>query len=91
MAGIAGVNPKRATTGSAAAARFAVLVALQYEIDIWEPLPSYPTGHAPLGAYFSSKYPRTIYRKEVFEVNADLSSMAASLARQANLPDSAAA
>lgn len=91
VAGIAGVNPKRATTGSATFARYAVQVALQYEIDIRELPPSYPTGYIPLGARFPDQYPRRIYGTEVFEVNANLRALAANLARQANLSDSAAA
>lgn len=91
MAGIAGVNPKRATTGSATFARFAVQVALQYEIDIRELPPSYTTGYIPFGADFPNEYPSTIYGTEVFEVSADLRRLAANFARHANLSDSAAA
>lgn len=91
IAGIAGISPKRGTTGSVTFARYAVQVGLQYEIDIRELPPSYTTGYIPLGAYFPNEYPRGIYGTEVFEVNADLRSLAANLARQANLSDSAAA
>lgn len=91
IAGIAGVNPERATTGSVMFARYAVQVALQYEIDIRELPPGYATGYIPMGAEVPGRYPSTLYGTEVFEVNADLRTMAAHLARQATLSDSAAA
>ncbi|KAJ5807944.1 hypothetical protein N7474_009213 [Penicillium riverlandense] len=91
IAGIAGVNPERATTGSVMFARYAVQVALQYEIDIRELPSDYPTGYIPQGADFPGQYPLSIYGTEVFEVNADLRTMVAHLARQATLSDSAAA
>ena len=43
IAGIAGGSPKHATTGSVTLARFAVQVALQYEIDAREPKRTVPT------------------------------------------------
>lgn len=91
VAGIAGVNPKRATTGSATFARYAVQVALQYEIDIRELSATYSTGYIPFGSDFPNQYPTSIYGTEVFEVNADLRSIAADFARQANLSDSSTA
>jgi purine nucleoside permease len=91
IAGIAGVNPKRATLGSAMFARFAVQVALQYEIDIRELSSDYSTGYIPLGSDYPNQYPTSIYGTEVFEVNEDLRSIAAGFARQANFSDSSAA
>lgn len=88
VAGIAGINPERATTGSVTFARYAVQVALQYEIDIRELPSNYPTGYIPQGSYFPGQYPASIYGTEVFEVNADLRSIAASFARRGNLSDS---
>ncbi|KAJ6144114.1 hypothetical protein N7470_008009 [Penicillium chermesinum] len=75
IAGIAGVNPERATLGSATFARYAVQVALQYEIDIRELPSSYSTGYIPLGADYPNQYPTNIYGTEVFEVNAELRRM----------------
>ncbi|PTU18312.1 hypothetical protein P175DRAFT_0511739 [Aspergillus ochraceoroseus IBT 24754] len=74
IAGIAGINPKVATS-------LFVQVALQYEIDIRE-MP---------GAYAPNQYPTSIYGTEVFEVNAELRSMAAAFARKAQLADNAIA
>jgi purine nucleoside permease len=91
IAGIAGVNPKRATLGSAMFARYAVQVALQYEIDIRELSSDYSAGYIPLGSDYPNQYPTSIYGTEVFEVNEDLRSIAAGFARQANFSDSSAA
>ncbi|CAI7650980.1 unnamed protein product [Penicillium bialowiezense] len=91
VAGIAGVSPKKTTTGSATFARYAVQVALQYEIDIRELNSSYSTGYIPQGADYPGQYPTSIYGTEVFEVNAELRTMAANFARKANLSDSTAA
>jgi purine nucleoside permease len=88
IAGIAGVNPKRVTTGSATFARYAVQVALQYEIDIRELPHNYSTGYIPYGSKRPDQYPSTIYGTEVFEVNDNLRKIAAGFARRANLSDS---
>ncbi|KAJ5893229.1 hypothetical protein N7495_004920 [Penicillium taxi] len=88
IAGIAGVSPKRATLGSATFARYAVQVALQYEIDIRELNASYSTGYIPLGSEYPDQYPSNIYGTEVFEVNDDLRSHAVKFARRATLSDS---
>ncbi|KAJ5186901.1 hypothetical protein N7449_009895 [Penicillium cf. viridicatum] len=91
VAGIAGVSPKKATTGSATFARYAVQVALQYEIDIRELPSNYTTGYVAQGTEFPGQYPTSIYGTEVFEVNAELRTIAANFARKANLSDSATA
>ncbi|OJJ42820.1 hypothetical protein ASPZODRAFT_124807 [Penicilliopsis zonata CBS 506.65] len=91
VAGIAGISPEQGTTGAVTFARFAIQVALQYEIDIRELPDSYTTGYIPQGAYYPGEYPTSIYGTEVFEVNANLRSLAASFARTANLSDSATA
>ncbi len=97
-AGIAGVNPKLATMGGVALARFAVQVALQYEIDARE-LPQHELGHGrgsglntgyiPYGGFVPSDYPTVLYGTEVLELNAALRDAAASAARRAVLADSA--
>lgn len=88
IAGIAGVNPKVATIGGVTFARYAVQVALQYEIDIRDLGPNYTSPYIPQGAYAPDQYPASIYGTEVFEVNAELRSLAASFARTAQLADS---
>ena len=44
IAGIAGINPKVATLGSVAFAKYAVQVALQYEFDAREIPANFTTG-----------------------------------------------
>jgi len=91
IAGIAGVNPEVATTGSVTFARYAIQVALQYEFDAREIPANWTTGYVPQGAYSPSGYPQFIYGTEVFEVNANLRDLAASFAKTATLNDSSAA
>ena len=58
IAGIAGVNPELGTTGSVTFARYAVQVALQYEIDIRELPSNFTTGYFPQGSEFPDEYPQ---------------------------------
>ncbi|KAJ6179979.1 hypothetical protein N7519_010440 [Penicillium mononematosum] len=91
VAGIAGINPMKATTASATFARYAIQVALQYEIDLRELPSNFSTGYIAQGTEFPGQYPTSIYGTEVFELNADLRTIAADFARKANLSDSATA
>ena len=91
IAGIAGVNPKVATLGSVAFAKYAIQVALQYEFDAREIPANFSTGYVPLGAFSPSQYPQNIYGTEVFEVNEALRDIAIGFASKATLNDSAAA
>lgn len=91
IAGIAGVNPKVATLGSVAFAKYAVQIALAYEFDAREIPTNFTTGYVPLGATSPTEYPQNIYGTEVFEVNEALRDMAISFASKATLNDSAAA
>lgn len=91
VAGIAGVNPEVATTGSVTFARYAVQVALQYEFSQFEIPTNYTSGYIPLGSYSADQYPQSIYGTEVFELNTNLQKMAATWARKASLNDSEAA
>ncbi|THD00357.1 hypothetical protein EYZ11_000250 [Aspergillus tanneri] len=88
VAGIAGINPKVGTICGVTFARFAIQVALQYEIDLRELPHNYSTGYIPQGAHAPDQYPTSIYGTEVFEVNSELRSIAASFAREAALADS---
>ena len=58
IAGISGVNPKVATLGSVAFAKYAVQVALQYEFDAREIPANFTTGYVPLGAFSPTEYPQ---------------------------------
>lgn len=91
VAGIGGVNPEVATICSVTFARYAIQVALQYEIDTRELPSNFSTGYVPQGSTSPSEYPQSIYGTEVFEVNQNLQKLAASFARNARLNDSAAA
>ena len=91
IAGIAGVNPKVATLGSVTFARYAVQVALQYEIDAREIPSNFTTGYFPQGSTSPTQYPQSIYGTEVFEVNDALRQLAIGFAKTATLNDSSAA
>ncbi|KAL6888071.1 purine nucleoside permease domain-containing protein [Trichoderma evansii] len=88
LAGIAGVNPRYATIGSVALARYAVQVALQYEIDPRSLPGDWPTGYIPYGRTHPFEYPCITYGTEVFELNANLRDAAYSFAQRAKLVDS---
>lgn len=87
LGGIGGVNPKQATLGSVALARYAVQVALQYEFDAREMPENFTTGYFPYGADRPNQYPTDIYGTEVFELNGALRDMAYTLAARAKLSD----
>jgi purine nucleoside permease len=59
VAGIAGVNPKVATLGSVAFAKYAVQVALQYEFDMRDLPDNFTTGYIPFGVTSPDDYPQT--------------------------------
>ncbi|TFB02550.1 Purine nucleoside permease [Trichoderma ghanense] len=87
LAGIAGVNPRYATIGSAAFARYAVQVALQYEIDSRSLPDDWLTGYIPYGRAQPFEYPCITYGTEVFELNVDLRDAAHAFAQRAQLLD----
>ncbi|KAL2823865.1 purine nucleoside permease [Aspergillus cavernicola] len=88
IAGIAGINPEIGTISSVTFARFAVQVALQYEIDAREIPRNMSTGYIPQGSVAPGQYPGSVYGTEVFEVNDALRKIAARFARNATLADS---
>lgn len=87
LAGIAGVNPRHATIGSVAFARYAVQVTLQYEIDSRSLPEDWPTGYIPYGRTHPFEYPCITYGTEVFELNANLRDAAHAFAQRAQLQD----
>ncbi|KAE9401130.1 purine nucleoside permease [Gymnopus androsaceus JB14] len=91
IAGIAGINPKVSTIGSVTFARYAVQVALQYEIDAREKPADFPTGYIPQGSFTPEQYPGELYGTEVFELNTALRSLAVKFAKAAVLDDNKAA
>lgn len=88
IAGVAGVSPKVTTIGSVTFARFAVQVALQYQIDAREIPTDWPTGYVPQGSYSPDQYPGYIYGTEVFELNDALRQRVIDFASNVTLVDS---
>jgi purine nucleoside permease len=88
LGGIAGVNPRHGTLGSVAIARYAVQVALQYEIDPRSLPEGSSTGYIGYGRAKPDQYPTISYGTEVFELNANLRNIAYDLASKAKLADS---
>ncbi|KIV99342.1 hypothetical protein, variant [Verruconis gallopava] len=88
VAGIAGINPEVATICSVTFAKYAVQVALQYEIDIRELPANYTTGYVPFGVDKPDEYPTSIYGTEVFELNEALQDYAYQVASKVALNDS---
>lgn len=87
LAGIAGVNPRYATIGSVALARYSVQVALQYEIDPRSLPGDWATGYIPFGRTYPFEYPSITYGTEVFELNANLRDAAYNFAQRSKLVD----
>ena len=86
-AGIAGVNPRHGTLGSVALIKYAVQVALQYEIDSRSLPADWPTGYIAYGREYPHEYPSITYGTEVFELNENLQDIAYNLASNATLSD----
>lgn len=89
ISGIGGVNPKHGTINDVAFSKYAVQVALQYEIDARELPEGYGTGYIPQGSHYPNDYPSSIYGTEVFEINEDLRDIAVQFASKAILSDTA--
>jgi purine nucleoside permease len=88
LTGIAGVNPKRATIGSVAFARFAVQVDTQLEFDAREVPSEWGSGYVPMGADKPDQFPGIVHGSEVFELNGGLRDWAFSIAKGVKLQDS---
>ncbi|KAG9249059.1 purine nucleoside permease-domain-containing protein [Calycina marina] len=88
IGGIGGINPKQGTLADVAFPKYAVQVALQYEIDAREIPQDFSTGYFSFGTDAPNEYPLSIYGTEVFEVNEALRDIAVSYARTVKLNDS---
>lgn len=88
VAGIAGINPKHGTIGAVALSKYAIQVALQYELDPREIPGNFASGYIPLSSLNADQYPQSIYGTEVFEVNERLRDIAVGFAKTAKLNDS---
>lgn len=91
ISGIAGINPKRGSTGSVAFSQYAIQVALQYEFDAREKPENFTTGYFPQGSTNPTEYPTSIYGTEVFELNENLRNLAVGFTKGVVLSDSAEA
>ena len=91
LSGIGGVNPKVATIGSVAIAKFAVQIDMQLEFDAREIPENWTTGYVPMGAATQHSWPDTITGSEVFELNDNLRKHAITFSQAAKLEDSTAA
>ncbi|KAM3416004.1 hypothetical protein BST61_g9492 [Cercospora zeina] len=88
IAGIAGVNPQRATIGGVALSRFAIQTDIQMEYDAREIPQDWPSGYHPIRATTLDGYPGTIYGSEVFELNDTLRTRLFHVAQSVELVDS---
>ena len=96
VAGIAGINPHVATTGSVTFAQYAVQLDLQYEFSASQIPANDSSGYFPQNADYpdTSKaidYPGEIYGTEAFELNKALRDQFIKLANTVKLNDSSAA
>ncbi|KAK4624086.1 Purine nucleoside permease [Fulvia fulva] len=96
VAGVGGINPHIATTGSVTFARYAVQFDLQYEFSHKQVPENATSGYYPQAANYPDEfhprdYPGEIYGTEAFELNDSLKKRAVHLARKATLNDTEAA
>jgi purine nucleoside permease len=91
VAGIAGVDPKIASVGSAAWARWIVDGDLGQEIDIREAPAGWPTGHFPFGRRAPYEQPAPPYQafeaNTAYPLNASLVRWAYTMSRNVKLAD----
>lgn len=89
VAGMAGINPKEGTLGTAAWARFLVDFGLQMEVDSRSVPDAWPSGHFGVHTNSPSKHPPQLrYKTERFELNEDLQNAAYEISRRVELVDS---
>jgi purine nucleoside permease len=91
IAGIAGINPKRGTLGSAAWAKYAVDYSIAHEIDAREIPAGWPYGYFGVSTGSPTEKPNFDYHTEVFKLNAALADRAYALSKSVQLSDSAEA
>jgi len=88
IAGIAGIDPKRGTIGSAAWARYLVDSGIAHEIDARELPHGWQDGYFGILTDGPGQVPRFDYRTEVFRLDEGLLQKALSLSKSAALEDS---
>lgn len=88
ISGIAGGEPQYTTLGSVTFAKYAVQVALEYQVSYQEFITTNPNWTSGYWAYGSDNpwtYPGNVYGTEVFELNEKLRDRAVELAETADL------
>jgi purine nucleoside permease len=91
IAGIAGIDPKMGTTGTAAWARYLVDFGIAHEIDAREMPKNWKSGYIGIMTKGPGEKPKFEYRTESFQLNEALLQKALSLTRNVQLEDSPAA
>ncbi|ORY20307.1 purine nucleoside permease [Naematelia encephala] len=91
IAGIAGVNPFTGTLGGVAIARYAVQVALGYEIDARQMPANWSTGYFLFDTEAPGQAATQIYGTELFELNTNLRDAVTAYTSGVQLNDSATA
>lgn len=87
IAGIAGINPHKGTTGSATFAKYSVSVGLQTELDARQMPSNWTTGYWGYSSTAPGQFPSEWYGTEVFELNEKLRDRAVALANAITLND----
>ncbi len=87
IAGIAGIDPARGTTGSAAWARYLVDVGVAHEIDAREMPKKWQSGYIGIMTKGPSEKPKFEYQTEVAQLDEALLQKALALTRSATLAD----
>lgn len=88
ISGIAGGEPQFTTMGSVTFAKYAVQVALQYQVSYQEFIttnPNWTSGYWAYGTTDPWSYPANVYGTEVFELNEKLRDRAVELAKSVTL------
>lgn len=88
ISGIGGGEPKYTTLGSVTFAKYAVQVALEYQVSYQEFIttnPNWTSGYWAYGTDNPWTYPGNVYGSEVFELNENLRDRAVELAKTATL------
>ncbi len=91
IAGIAGIDPQRGTTGSAAWARYLVDFGIAHELDARDMPRGWKTGYLGIMTKKPGQKPKFEYHTEAFKLDEALLQKALALSRNASLADSAEA
>lgn len=88
VAGIAGINPKQGTLGTAAWAHYLVEFGTQWELDSRDVPQQWPTGYLGINTKGPDEKPPLDYKTELFELNPALQAKAFALSQNVVLSES---